>query len=627
MIEGEKSFLKTYSFYLAIGIIVSISFFLFSIAFYPFVNSDDALNVLMAHEYQLPHDLYCWGQDRGGTLIPLISQVFKAIGFGSIYAVSLSNYLILFLGFWGWSTLFKDNRIILLLALCWFLPYQRFLNITSFPIGMGYSLIGFSLVFIQKINWKENLLTHFPNWFRLGAIVIIWLLAVWCSDLVFITLIVLFGTKFLHDLLKHKKLEFSTIVFAFVLVFIFLAIRKMKTYATAQTGEFMSMNSWAEIQLAFFKVRMEIVAVLSGSEDLLLALGAWILLVIMIFGMYLIYRNRKSFLLFESVWMNFLLFDALATLLVIFLAHWVLINEMGRWYFVAPYISISLLFLLLVEKFKLLSSKSIYSFSVILLLILGISSVTNVLHFNQGKYTSYRSTAEELNELGEIGIIGDYWDAYRLSIANPDQVKSTPHDQSDVKNQALVSAVFAQPKIYLSKDMWMEEFPDSIVQFGVLLKKIGKERKLGGSTLCQYKASKEPQIFPLDQLKCEAKLFQTESNRLELKTGDAKMRDKVIVFGPFISILPGKYEIRIVSNAQSSKIPTKSILFDVAADYGQKSLGFVDVAQLPFQFTKQNAFFTYAFETKELLQQAEFRILVKKPVDCTFYRYELIPLK
>jgi hypothetical protein len=158
------------------------------------------LNVLMAHNYSLPENLYCWGQDRGGTLIPLLSQIFiKPFGIPAYMAVSISNYLVLILGFWGFSTLFKDKRLLLLLALFWFFPYQRFLQIVVFPIGMGYSLLGFSILFIRSIDFQKNIYSHFPNILRLGIISFIWLLAVWCSDLAFVSLLTLLGTFFLYN--------------------------------------------------------------------------------------------------------------------------------------------------------------------------------------------------------------------------------------------------------------------------------------------------------------------------------------------------------------------------------------------------------------------------------------------
>jgi hypothetical protein len=116
-------------------VIVVVSFFLYSSRFYPLLNSDDALNILMTYYYDLPNDFYCWGQDRGGTFIPLISQIFhKTFGFSAVLSVSFSNYFVLLIGYLGFSSLFKSKKTKLLFALVWFFPPIRFIDLTRFQL-------------------------------------------------------------------------------------------------------------------------------------------------------------------------------------------------------------------------------------------------------------------------------------------------------------------------------------------------------------------------------------------------------------------------------------------------------------------------------------------------------------
>ncbi|MEY3200366.1 MAG: hypothetical protein RJA13_2324 [Bacteroidota bacterium] len=166
-----------------VAFIILSSFFLYSLAFNPLVTSDDALNVLMAFDYQIPPDFYCWGQDRGGTIIPLISQFFiHVLHLSPILSVSLSNYLLLTLGFIGFSKLFKQPFTLIIFAVLWFFPYERFINILSFPIGMSYSLIGISIYFLDRLMHKKDL-TNFSKHFHLLVSIGLWGLAIWTSDL------------------------------------------------------------------------------------------------------------------------------------------------------------------------------------------------------------------------------------------------------------------------------------------------------------------------------------------------------------------------------------------------------------------------------------------------------------
>ena len=65
--------------YIGIIAIILISFRLYSSQYYPLLKSDDALNIMMAHYYSLPEMWYCWGQDRGGTLIAMLGYFFCSV--------------------------------------------------------------------------------------------------------------------------------------------------------------------------------------------------------------------------------------------------------------------------------------------------------------------------------------------------------------------------------------------------------------------------------------------------------------------------------------------------------------------------------------------------------------------
>jgi hypothetical protein len=105
--------------------------------------------------------------------------------------------------------------------------------------------------------------------------------------------------------------------------------------------------------------------------------------------------------------------------------------------------------------------------------VLGIGAVSTVYSYKYVFPKSLRPKTDlvrEFNRLGKIGIIADYWNSYGTSFANPDLIKATPFDHSGaVRNPAMADSVFAQPTIILIKDMWMDDFPDTINQFGLTL--------------------------------------------------------------------------------------------------------------------------------------------------------------
>lgn len=81
-----------------------MSFRFYSSLFYPLLNSDNAVTILMIHYFKIPDDLYFWGQDRMGSLIPLLGQIpFKLLGFSALASEALVHYTILLVGFFSFA--------------------------------------------------------------------------------------------------------------------------------------------------------------------------------------------------------------------------------------------------------------------------------------------------------------------------------------------------------------------------------------------------------------------------------------------------------------------------------------------------------------------------------------------
>jgi hypothetical protein len=138
---------------LIIGALIIVSFLFHSSLFSPLLNSDSAVVVLMIYDFHLPQDLYYWGANRFGSLIPLIGQLFyKGLHFTPIASEAISHYLILIAGFWGFSGLFNTRLSKIVLAIVWFLPPFRMIDILILSQGEQYSLIGIVILLLNKYN-------------------------------------------------------------------------------------------------------------------------------------------------------------------------------------------------------------------------------------------------------------------------------------------------------------------------------------------------------------------------------------------------------------------------------------------------------------------------------------------
>jgi hypothetical protein len=493
---------------------------------------------------------------------------------------------------------------------------------------MSYSLIGISIYFLDRLLHKKDL-THFSKHFHLLVSIGLWGLAIWTSDLAFFTVLLLVFTLLFYA--KHQKIKqfpkklfilYSTLGMAAI---IFL-ILKLKTYATGVAENFQKFNSTEQIGKSIGIVISDSLNVLSFQDDnFLISIGAWLILVVLITLLIILVLSRKSVFSFKNPWIVFFLSDFLAVLAIIFLAHWVLLNNMGRWYFVAPYISGLLLVLLLLDSFVEKMGKPLKAICVSCALILGITPIYTSLSAHNWKYTPLRSTILELNKLGEIGIIGDYWDAYRCSIANPENIKSTPHEGEDIKNTDRISEVFRQPKIYLSKDMWFNEFPDSIQQFGVMLYKYSDEFFLGGSNLCAYKPKKLNKIYTLGDLKFDSTVLDKTSSSLKVNPEDKKHLNKHLVYGPDISLVPGTYRVRFFCSSSGLPNDSKPLTIDISSEFGQKSLFQKDIGHA--ELVQGKPYVTCTFTVENLEQHVEFRLLYSGFNPIEFKQLEVFQLK
>lgn len=73
-------------------------------------DADQAIHVLMTADLQLPADLYYWGQQRGGSILPVLGNVLlQHSRLSPIEAVSYAQYFVLGIGYLAFAAIFKTN--------------------------------------------------------------------------------------------------------------------------------------------------------------------------------------------------------------------------------------------------------------------------------------------------------------------------------------------------------------------------------------------------------------------------------------------------------------------------------------------------------------------------------------
>ncbi len=160
--------------------IVLLSFLHFSFYFTPILNSDSALTILIAHYFHFPEDLYCWAQDRGGSLISMLALVLHKIsGIPLILTASFIHYVLLVLGYFSFAFFLKNPYIKFLLAVLWFLPPWQFVGFLLYPFGIQYSLFSCALFLMYK-GLAVDLIVKRPLYIVFA--VVLFILMIWVSD-------------------------------------------------------------------------------------------------------------------------------------------------------------------------------------------------------------------------------------------------------------------------------------------------------------------------------------------------------------------------------------------------------------------------------------------------------------
>ncbi len=479
--------MKSLIFYGFLFIIILSSFFLFSARFSSLVSSDDAMFILMLHDFDYSNGWYCWNQDRLGSITPLIGQVFlKLFNLSASLSESLARFIILIAGFFSYRTFFKNPISQLALAIVYFLPALYFKGFVSLAWGIMYSLLGIVLYLVKQ--YKTKSFSRISKAILFSSIWVFVLLSIWAMDqaivpLTFLGVFLIYhefkGSKSIYLILKRKEFYFSLIAISLVGLVIF------SLKSSAILPEYYQYNS----QL-FNNLNGIISALNSTIESVqqeisfrtiwpIASVYYWFVLLSFPFSIYLIIRSKNPVMYF-----SFALF--LSLLIMVISSEWVLKNGVSRRYFLGAYFVYGLFFIYSTQQF--INRNKALGWSLIVILLMGFSGSVK-FHIEQGSpgLSSRYEQLQELEQLGKIGLIANYWYSYGVSFALPDQIVATPHESNEIKKPDYIPKVFNQPRLFLIKEFWFEEFPKITEQFGRRLEKTGGEIVSAGITLQEYK--------------------------------------------------------------------------------------------------------------------------------------------
>lgn len=483
---------------LSYGAIVAImicSFFYYSANFHIQFDSDDGVVVLMLHSFHLPADFYFWKQDRVGSITPFIGQLFfKGFGLSAILSESIAHYLVLIGGFFGFATLFRNHFSKIAFALIWFFPILHMTGVVRYTFGLQYAFLGMAIGLIVLYQKKKHL-AQWVQYLYLFLISLALFCSLWACDASVLSIPALLLIVFFHyksqskltflELLKRKEIIFTLVIGIIGLAYIVY----MKSIADKPDDLYnvQLFNTFCELLLTLQTIGETLWSFLTfQAEDFLESIYFWGILAVFAMLIYQLKKKKSGVKEALNPWVRFFLIDASLLFLAIIIFHWALQNDVSRRYFCGIYISLWMAFLLFLES-KNIQSR-IVQFSLFAIILVGSYSTHYgyVNHFPKSSI-SKKELLKDFKTLGNIGVIADYWNSYVLSATAPDQIIATPFAGSaSVRKLDVAENVFHQDNIYIIRDGWIEEFPDTLEQFGHVLIKSGDSFNMGNCMVCRY---------------------------------------------------------------------------------------------------------------------------------------------
>ena len=492
--------MKKFIYFFLIVIIVFLSFSFYSSLFYPALNSDNAVTILMVHYFKLPHDLYCWSLDRFGSLIPLIAQIpNKLFNLSTLLSESITRYLILLLGFLAFSSFFDSRFYKIIFAVVWFLPPIRLIDITQFSFGIHYSLMAIACYLI-KLSENSRIQNKKASYhIILFCATLILITTIWVSDMALVSVTIILCV-WLFYFIKEKKLtkpifmnpQLYYVLCGIITGYCFIHYAKstcQERYDYKIFGDFNTIKQ----TITIFLITLKDFFIFKADEPFT---SIYSYMVVVILGIIIvIVRKIKINDNSKKKWGLIFLLDAIILFSIIIVSKWTFINHVPRRYFTCTYIAFSFTILLIFDNLSI--NKMLANFFKIFIFVTvfigGIGSIYNLKYIWPKTLTPTVKIVGEFQQLGKIGVIAEYWNSYITSCVNPDMIKATPHDKTGaVRNYKIVDEVFKQKNIYVIKDMWLATFPDTLNQFGRILVKNGNEFKIGNCNVCKYNKLSTP---------------------------------------------------------------------------------------------------------------------------------------
>jgi hypothetical protein len=496
------SFWKDRLFNLGLLTLVVLSFCFYAPCFYPLYNSDHAIHALMSYDLEFPRDLYYWGQNRLGSLLPMLTYPFvKLFRIQPLFMVSIMHYLLLLIPVLIISKFIKRKWILFVLFLAVFFPVTEYRAVLwighpySQQIFCGALFLYFCYLFYSKLlKFHED---HTSREIHLSLLLyqfllfLFFALGAWVSELSAILILVPFFYLVLDNqrsfpLLKKRPVYpymILCIAYSFGIYALLSYFKQLFPNDPTYDAPFFFSAEKIELQFAYMRANISDVILMRDDRfiDNLFYYVAFLLLLVLLFS------GKKNTEPLFSKFNSSLLLVSLITFILLFFSVWNLRSHFCTRYYIPVYYLVVIALLFAVDRTP--SKRSSIIFAVLFSTFTLYHSVA-YLHHNKGP-GAYQKFSE-FKKLPQGTLIAGYWDAYLVgSVAYRNLIPMT-FDRDFNRNSFALDKALANANFYFINNPDLQQFirRDTLWQYSHPFIYSGKKYNCNGIEVLRYVKAK-----------------------------------------------------------------------------------------------------------------------------------------
>jgi hypothetical protein len=453
----------------------------------------------MAYNFKLPRDLYYWGQNRLGSLMPLISYpIIRLTSIQPIFVLSFVQYIFLLIPAILISKYLKSKALIITLFVSIFLPVCSYRAILY--IGHPYSaqllcctlFIYFCGKFYKLLNGSPAPAIRFkPVVYQFLAMFFLFL-SLWISELsvviVLIPFLYLIFDRNKQNTFEKKAFSYYSILFLFYIVISAFVLYKFKSLSAPDPDyDKAFLFDTDKLSLQFDLMRATFEDVLLFRDGHLIDNIFYYLLFFLIITFFFLPRVNTM-----PNWLkNFnksVLITCLIAFVVLFFSSWNLRSNFCPRYYTPLYYLFIVCAVFSLDQLIGSISKTLFSIIFIFYSAYYSFSFLNSLPPSESAWTTYKS----FRELPKGTLIAGYWDTYLIASVATKNLIPVTFDSELLRNKFMLKKALRNNNFYLLNTNDLTKFSrhDTLWQYYHSFIYTGKRYVLNGIEVLQYRKVK-----------------------------------------------------------------------------------------------------------------------------------------